>query len=69
MIRIKNNVAIRDMTSAISAYDTAPVVPMTAPVIRFSRRAPVSPVIIIPAEAMATDAVIARRNPTITMLC
>ena len=53
----------------MSAYDTAPVVPMTAPVTRFSLRTPVVPVMIIPMEAKAIDAVIARRNPIITMIC
>ena len=44
-----------------------PVVPMTAPVMRFSLRTPAVPVMIIPREARATDTVIARRNPTTTM--
>jgi len=41
------------------------VVPMTAPVTRFSLRIPVVPVMIIPMEAMAIEAVIASKNPTI----
>jgi len=52
----------------MSAYDTAPVVPMTAPVTRFSLRMPVVPVIIIASDAREMDTVIARRNPIITML-
>lgn len=49
----------------MSAYDTAPVVPMTAPVAKFSLRIPVAPVIIIASEAKEIDVVIARRNPII----
>ena len=44
-----------------------PVVPMTAPVTRFSLRMPVVPVMIIPSEAMAIEAVIASKNPIIIM--
>ena len=42
--------------------------PMTAPVARFSLRTPVVPVMTIPSEAIAIDAVIAKRNPIITIL-
>jgi len=52
----------------MSAYDTAPVVPMTAPVTRFSLRMPVVPVMIIASDAREMDTVIARRNPIITIL-
>ena len=45
------------------------MVPMTAPVTRFSLRMPVVPVMIIPMEAMATATLIPRSVLTITMLC
>lgn len=61
-------VAISERTRVISAYEMMPVVPMTAPVMRFSLRTPVEPVMIIPREARATEAVIASKNPIITML-
>ena len=44
------------------------MVPMTAPVTRFSLRMPVVPVMIIPMEAMATATLIPRSVLTITML-
>jgi len=52
----------------MSAYDTAPVVPMTAPVTRFSLKMPVMPVMIIVSDAREIDTVIARRNATVNML-
>ena len=63
-INIKKNVATSERISVMSAYDTAPVVPMTAPVTRFSLKIPVVPVIIIASDAREIDTVIARRNPT-----
>jgi len=67
-IRARKNVAIRDRIRVMNAYETAPAGPMTAPVTIFSPRSPVEPVMIIPREAKAIDAVIPSKNPTITMI-
>ncbi len=68
MISTRKNVVISERMKVMSAYDTAPVVPITAPVARFSLKMPVVPVMIIASDAKEIDAVIARRKPIITML-
>jgi len=65
MISVIKNVAMVDRINAIIAYDTAPVVPMIAPVARFSRRIPVVPAIIIIREVIETDMLIAKSIPNI----
>ena len=51
--------------NVITAYDISPVVPMTAPVIRFSLRAPNAPVIIMMREVIEIETKIAKRIPII----
>ncbi len=59
---------IRETASATVAYDIAPPVPMTAPVIRFSWSVPVNPVVISIPDVRKTARLIPKAIPII-MLC
>lgn len=52
----------------IMAYDITPLVPITAPVARFSRRTPVVPAIITIKDVIETDMLIVRSIPNIINL-
>ena len=58
----------RDIMRVIIAYETRPVAPMTAPVIRFSLMTPNAPATIMIKDVMEIDTKIARSIPTIMCL-
>ncbi len=69
MIDIRNSVVIVEMIRMMLAYEAACVVPMIAPVTRFSWRMPVVDVMTIRRDVRVMDREIARRIPVIMFVC
>ena len=65
--RISSDVIIRERASVMIEYESARVVPMTAPVARFSLRMPVAPVAIIMIDVIDAAMLIPSSIPIIML--
>ncbi len=67
-INIRRYVAISEIIRTTTEYDTVVVVPMAAPVVRFSLINPVAVVIIIISDVIEIEILMPRRMPIIIIL-